>query len=241
MKPNSFLDVSPREFKSLYTNTYQSNAYSRNLSQAIIHPHKKRDSSQNRSSDSLSNSTQDVANQTDLNATNNDTAGAEECGEAGRGGFSKGGRKLQTLPLTKNDNFIITAKDIKSMDALTSYSTKPLTNCSKTNPTNIDWTLYSGSIRYQGYCGACYAFSSVDTLAAHHALKTFGSFVALSVQQIVDCVDNGLTYGCHGGFLEGSYTYIQMKGVASEYVYPYTAMENGQREKCKFHGGPFKL
>jgi hypothetical protein len=66
---------------------------------------------------------------------------------------------------------------------------------------NIDWTMYSGNVKYQGNCGACYAFTTVDTVAALNAINTFGFFVPLSIQQIVDCVDNGLTFGCNGGFL----------------------------------------
>ncbi|CAM5999501.1 unnamed protein product [Sphagnum balticum] len=101
--------------------------------------------------------------------------------------------------------------------------------------------MYSGSIKYQGICGACYAFSSVDTVAALNAINTFGFFVPLSVQQIIDCVDNGLTYGCSGGFLEGAFTYIQMKGITTDYSYPYASSDNGIAGKCQIDGGPFKV
>lgn len=36
---NSFLDISPNEFKGLYAATYHSNNYSRNLSQSILSDH----------------------------------------------------------------------------------------------------------------------------------------------------------------------------------------------------------
>jgi hypothetical protein len=61
--------------------------------------------------------------------------------------------------------------------------------------------MYDGPVRYQGYCGACYAFTTVDTVAAHNAIHHSGFFFPLSVQQIIDCVDNGLTHGCGGGYL----------------------------------------
>lgn len=70
-------------------------------------------------------------------------------------------------------------------------------------------------MRFQGYCGACYAFSTVDTVSAHYNIYHFDFFIPLSVQQVIDCTDNGLTYGCNGGYLEGSLTQIQMHGIVS--------------------------
>jgi C1A family cysteine protease len=61
--------------------------------------------------------------------------------------------------------------------------------------------LYSGKVKFQGTCGACYAFSAVDTIAALNGINKFGFFVPLSVQQVIDCSSNGLTYGCKGGYL----------------------------------------
>lgn len=81
--------------------------------------------------------------------------------------------------------------------------------------------MYTGTIKDQGVCGACYSFATSDAVASLNAILTFGFFVPLSVQQIVDCADNGLTYGCHGGFLEGAYSYVQMNGLMTDYSYPY--------------------
>lgn len=61
--------------------------------------------------------------------------------------------------------------------------------------------MYAGDVKYQGSCGACYAFSTVDTLSALNAINIFGFFIPLSIQQIIDCTNNGLTFGCNGGYL----------------------------------------
>jgi hypothetical protein len=74
-----------------------------------------------------------------------------------------------------------------------------------------------------------------------YAIYNFGFFVALSTQQVVDCSTNGLTYGCNGGFLEGSYAYMQIKGIESDTNYPYTSAISGTSNKCKKEGGSFKI
>ncbi len=91
----------------------------------------------------------------------------------------------------------------------------------------IDWTLHSGKIRYQGICGACYTFATSDVLASLYSIYKFGFFVPLSTQQVIDCSTNGLTYGCNGGFLEGSFSFMQMKGIQTEVNYPYTSAASG--------------
>lgn len=63
----------------------------------------------------------------------------------------------------------------------------------------------------------------------------------LSTQQVVDCSNNGLTYGCNGGFLEGSYAYMQMKGVQTNTNYPFVSTVSGIEGKCKRDGGSFKI
>jgi cathepsin L len=97
----------------------------------------------------------------------------------------------------------------------------------------IDWTVHAGKVRYQGVCGACYTFATSDAVASLYAIYKFGFFVALSTQQVVDCSSNGLTYGCNGGFLEGSYAYMQIKGIQTDVNYPYTSAISGMSGTCK--------
>jgi C1A family cysteine protease len=105
----------------------------------------------------------------------------------------------------------------------------------------IDWSAYSGPVRFQGFCGACYAFSTVDTFSSHLAIHRYGFFYQLSVQQVIDCADNGLTFGCYGGYLEGALTYIQMQGILSETAYPFSSGDKGFSNKCQRQGGTFKV
>lgn len=57
-----------------------------------------------------------------------------------------------------------------------------------------------------------------------YSLFKFDFNVPLSVQQIVDCPINGLTFGCEGGFLEGAYAYMQTNGITINFQYKYTGI-----------------
>lgn len=64
-------------------------------------------------------------------------------------------------------------------------------------------------IREQGKCGACYAFSSAASVESAIAIKT-NNLVFLSAQQIIDCSPN---YGCVGGSLDKTFSYIKKYGL----------------------------
>lgn len=52
-------------------------------------------------------------------------------------------------------------------------------------------------VRLQGDCGACYAFSVIEMIEANLAIhKNLNK--TLSVQQMIDCAENG-NDGCNGG------------------------------------------
>lgn len=66
-------------------------------------------------------------------------------------------------------------------------------------PLQVDWRTKGviGSVKDQGLCGACWAFSSVGTIEAMHAINT-GTYESLSVQEVIDCAGFGNS-GCAGG------------------------------------------
>ena len=119
-----------------------------------------------------------------------------------------------TLPLklTSNGDSVLTGTSVDS--GLSSGSGSiPKSSLGDFSSSVIDWTVHAGKIRYQGVCGACYTFATSDVVGSLYAIYKFGFFVMLSTQQVIDCSTNGLTYGCNGGFLEGSYAYMQIKGI----------------------------
>ncbi|KAG5668407.1 hypothetical protein PVAND_016347 [Polypedilum vanderplanki] len=95
------------------------------------------------------------------------------------------------------------------------------------SPDEVDW-VKSGlvnSIRNQGKCGSCWAFTAVGV--ADGALLKQGIKTRLSEQNLVDC--SKANYGCDGGDAYSGLKFIASKGISSISDYPYT----GKDGKCK--------
>ncbi|XP_047003560.1 cathepsin O-like [Schistocerca americana] len=101
-------------------------------------------------------------------------------------------------------------------------------------PERVDWREKNviGKIRNQKTCGACWAFSTVETAEAMYALKT-GVLEELSVQEMIDCAQNG-NIGCAGGDTCSLLEWIVAKNIsiALEKQYPLTL----ETQTCKLKG-----
>ena len=92
------------------------------------------------------------------------------------------------------------------------------------NETYINWAdVYTTSVKDQGYCGSCWAFSAteqIETDAIRLGLLTTSD--TLSPEQIVQC--DTIDAGCDGGNTETAFEYVKTTGgIESEKQYPYTS------------------
>jgi C1A family cysteine protease len=67
-------------------------------------------------------------------------------------------------------------------------------------PSELDWRKLGAvtSVKHQGQCESCYAFSAVGAIEGQYFFET-GELRTFSEQQIVDCSKNHRNKGCEGG------------------------------------------
>lgn len=102
---------------------------------------------------------------------------------------------------------------------------------------DVDWVSQGkvSSVKNQGSCGSCWAFSAVGVLESWALFKS--QVVNLSEQQLVDCSGKYGNEGCNGGFNYQGLNYVKDNGITTESAYPYTA----KTQTCKTQGGSFKI
>ena len=111
--------------------------------------------------------------------------------------------------------------------------TKPVETLFKRQiiPSSIDWRNKGivSPIKNQGYCGSCWAFSTIASLEGQFA-KKIGKLTQLSEQNLIDCSTTRYgSFGCNGGVITGAFKFIlDNKGVADSLSYPY----RGRKMSC---------
>ncbi|CAH2009803.1 unnamed protein product [Acanthoscelides obtectus] len=105
-------------------------------------------------------------------------------------------------------------------------------------PKEVDWKARGAvtTVKDQGHCGSCWAFSAVGAIEAQIFLKN-GTLESLSAQNLVDCARGKyVNEGCKGGLMDYAFDYVKDHGVLTDKKYPYTS-DTGIVGKCKKQGG----
>ncbi|GKB50008.1 low-temperature-induced cysteine proteinase-like protein [Tanacetum coccineum] len=96
-------------------------------------------------------------------------------------------------------------------------------------PESVDWREKGAvaSVKDQGSCGSCWAFSTTGAVEGINQIVT-GDMIAVSEQELVDC-DTSYNQGCNGGLMDYAFQFIiKNGGIDTEEDYPYT----GRDGKC---------
>lgn len=96
----------------------------------------------------------------------------------------------------------------------------------------VDWAQKGkvSSVKNQGQCGSCWAFSAVGSLEAAHAIYGQDKEVqSLSTQELVDCSREYKNEGCNGGLMNFAFDYVLDHHLNLDSAYPY----KGSDGKCK--------
>jgi C1A family cysteine protease len=94
-----------------------------------------------------------------------------------------------------------------------------------TERTPIDHRSHMTTVRNQGGCGSCWAFTTMSTVEGcwnkNHTKKEDQLSGWLSTQHLVDCDKSN--NGCNGGWYTGALTFLKNNKAIYDKVYPYTA------------------
>jgi KDEL-tailed cysteine endopeptidase len=101
-------------------------------------------------------------------------------------------------------------------------------------PFQVDWRKNHkvSSVKNQGHCGGCWAFSSSGAVESAWAIK-HNVVYNLSQQELIDCSTDYGNKGCGGGSMDLGFKYIIDNGLCTNFSYPYQAMnQECQKDQC---------
>jgi len=101
------------------------------------------------------------------------------------------------------------------------------------SPDSVDWRAKGAvtPVKDQGQCGSCWSFSTTGAIEGAHFLAT-GELVALSEEQLINCVNGGQFDCSSGGDMPQAFEYvIKNGGIATEESDPYTSSDH---KTCKY-------
>ncbi|GAB1601596.1 cathepsin O-like [Argonauta hians] len=133
-------------------------------------------------------------------------------------------------------DFIKSKKHLLKSSRYPSNFSTPLKNLQNLKiPSAVDWRESKAvtEVKNQGACGACWAFSCVETMESMFAITKNVSAPDLSVQEVIDCAEESM--GCSGGDTCSTLEWLKQKKktVVYEPAYPLTDIDEACRPISK--------
>ena len=147
--------------------------------------------------------------------------------------------KDNTYTLGINEHIYNVYKDEFTVSTMSIYNNNKSKEESLDNikyvPNSIDWEEKNkvSSVKNQGQCGSCWAFSATEAVESAWAIKK-NQLYNLSEQELVDCSSSYGNHGCEGGLMDNAFEYIIDNGLCSNISYPYNSGEGScMNTTCK--------
>jgi len=131
---------------------------------------------------------------------------------------SHNARKGETYSMASNQFMDLTSEEFVATYLTLNEENKPtdvqemIVDEDFTAPNAIDWSSKVTSVKNQGSCGSCWAFSATATLESHALITGKGNH-NFSEQQLVDCSRSYGNQGCNGGWPSSAINYIKDHGI----------------------------
>jgi len=110
---------------------------------------------------------------------------------------------------------------------------------------SVDWVTAGAvtSVKSQGGCGSCWAFSAVGAAEGLETLFGSGKLYSFSEQQLVDCATEYYgNNGCSGGLMDNAFRYLMKEGLCLSSDYPYLGYQSTcMWNYCKDNGDTMSL